>query len=379
MQILPMTLPRRGEQPAALAHSLVMADALATAQAFGSDDHAASLPQTMANWANAVRSESTVAVAIDEDGSDLPALGESVALPLGLPADADPDDTSHDPGLLVLPLGWVETILHTDDALPEQLDVKFTLSERLLPLPGEPLAAAAEEVLAALLAHARTVAAAQPSVRSLETWVDIGADSSPHNHPVAEWLLRQGFTVGLEELVAHVPVPQGAADPTLEERYTLHRFRNAIPAERYVDSLLELYQLSEDEVPHGDMTVYRTTWNRELLDTIQQANIAAGRTNGGVLIAEGDRVLAASVFGQPQGSRPHIASQGVTIVHPDARGRGLGLAIKQAALAAVAEMLPGVTKVMTQNAGINDAMLHVNQRLGMVVEGHSTGFRLALD
>jgi GNAT superfamily N-acetyltransferase len=66
---------------------------------------------------------------------------------------------------------------------------------------------------------------------------------------------------------------------------------------------------------------------------------------------------------------PDCGIQQVTAVRPQHRGHRLGLLVKVAMLELLAGRAPSVRRVVTDNAGANDHMIAINDRLGFAVSG----------
>ncbi|MGD7733469.1 GNAT family N-acetyltransferase [Propionibacteriaceae bacterium G57] len=70
--------------------------------------------------------------------------------------------------------------------------------------------------------------------------------------------------------------------------------------------------------------------------------------------------------------------QGITVVLPDHRGHGLGLAMKLAAVHLACEHWPQARRVHTWNAGENDYMWAINERLGYKTRGIAAAWQKKL-
>ena len=75
---------------------------------------------------------------------------------------------------------------------------------------------------------------------------------------------------------------------------------------------------------------------------------------------------------------PDQAWQLATLVHPDHRGRRLGLAVKIANLEFLATQAPAVRLIVTGNAEVNAPMIGVNEMLGFEVAGVGTFWQKTL-
>ncbi|MBO0834553.1 MAG: GNAT family N-acetyltransferase [Actinobacteria bacterium] len=75
---------------------------------------------------------------------------------------------------------------------------------------------------------------------------------------------------------------------------------------------------------------------------------------------------------------PAFAFQQVTAVRPAHRGHRLGLLVKVAMLDLLAEAVPEVDRIPTDNAGSNEHMIAINARLGYEVTGVTRNWELDL-
>lgn len=114
-----------------------------------------------------------------------------------------------------------------------------------------------------------------------------------------------------------------------------------------------------DDLEHGDIVITP----EDALETYERLKLSNAERHT-IFTREPDGKITAitDVVWRPH--RPHILEQWFTGVHPAARGRGLGKAIKAEMIHRVNERYPGLEWVGTGNATSNDAMLAINNRLG---------------
>ncbi|APT85238.1 GNAT family N-acetyltransferase [Corynebacterium aquilae] len=359
MRIIPLELPTNGQHPTALLHSLVMCEGLAIQQYTGVDDLSRSLEQTFGGLANAVGCHIAIYAAFDDESCPT----NTTSLPLGITNPAE------DPTENTYPLGWIELWTSTEEGA-QTTDITLTLNDTLLPLPGQPLNDTAEKVCDALLKTAET-----HGKPVLQTTLYYPADGDPRDNVIADYLAQHGFSIGITEHISYLPVPSQPLPVNLPDGYALRTFPNIIGDDpTLIDSQLRLFNLVEKEVPSGEMTVDEEHWTFETLQQLHQANIDADRNNHCVLVTDASGAVAFSVFGQSSGARPHVGAQGVTLVDPAYRHKGIGTALKNAVMNHCREVLPNVTRLYTSNAIINDGMLLINQRLGMTTVASSAGW-----
>lgn len=134
--------------------------------------------------------------------------------------------------------------------------------------------------------------------------------------------------------------------------------------EEHVEAFCELLSRFMDEVPLGDMALESSVWTVERL----RANEARARTIGKrMLVAAAvapDGSLAGASDIRVVEADPTGADVGFTLVVPAHRGHGLGLVLKLAAEEMLLAGFPGCRSLRTSNAGVNDHMNAINERLG---------------
>lgn len=143
----------------------------------------------------------------------------------------------------------------------------------------------------------------------------------------------------------------------------LERYEDRLPVElleEYCPALSEMMNLMPfDDMDHGEIVItpedYVTEYERyDATSTAHHVLLARG---------EGGRILAITdVVRRP--STPEAVYQRFTGVHPDARGKGLGKAIKADMLLFLKARYPEAEWIGTGNATTNAAMLAINDKLG---------------
>ncbi len=114
-----------------------------------------------------------------------------------------------------------------------------------------------------------------------------------------------------------------------------------------------------DDLDHGEIVV---TTDR-IHEWWAQMDLV-GEVDHTILTREQDGSISALTDMVYASFSPTFIEQGLTAVHPDARGRGLGKWIKAAMLDHVHRLYPNVQSVVTGNANSNAPMLAINTRLG---------------
>lgn len=264
--------------------------------------------------------------------------------------------------------------------LEERHIVEFecVLDVGLLPVPGQELSLQGRVVYRRLLAEVEALAA-RLGRTTLQLWLVHPAGEEPGTGTFARALATHGFEMGLAEIQglidlgrvdpAEAVVPEGTR-LTVVEDYD-------VPADLR-EGVLELMTAASTDIPHGLMDTEAAVWTPERLRAAAARLRDRGAVNLMVVLHDDSGVLAISEFSRHAGSDPTVAEQGVTIVSPHARGRGLGRVVKLIGLARLRESLPQVTRVYTSNAVDNTGMRAINDSLGWKMISRSSAWQKTL-
>jgi GNAT superfamily N-acetyltransferase len=241
-----------------------------------------------------------------------------------------------------------------------------------------------------------------PSVARLLIWVDPGrqrqgygarmlAHAEHHASSLARTVLRaqarvggvldrnrrfadrHGYTLAMTEIERRLPLP---VDPALLDRlaaeaathhgdYEIRTVVGRVPPDLRA-SYVELDNLLQTEMPHGDLELEAARKTVEDLETFEQERESAGRIRVSAFAVRDRRVAAYTDASVAAGTTGHVDQYG-TLVHPDHRGHRLGMAVKCAQLRALSESFPDRTYVQTTNAETNAHMVAINEALGFAV------------
>lgn len=126
-----------------------------------------------------------------------------------------------------------------------------------------------------------------------------------------------------------------------------------------------------DDLEHGDIVITPED-ERELYERMKISN--SERHTIFTREPDGRITSITDVVWRPH--RPGIIEQWFTGVHPDARGRGLGKAIKAEMIHLMNERYSSLKWIGTGNAATNDSMLAINNRLGFKEHKRYSAFQI---
>lgn len=185
--------------------------------------------------------------------------------------------------------------------------------------------------------------------------------------------LSHGFDLVLEEVQRTLRLPVAAgrldelADLAAEQHpsYQLRAWVGPVP-----DDLLpgwaELSASLDTEAPTGDLAIEATAVDLVAVREAEDLQARQGRRSvNAVALAPGGELVAYTQL-MTTVHEPDRAYQWGTLVSRAHRGHRLGLAVKVAALRLLQADHPGVRRVLTWNAEVNEHMIAVNEALGFV-------------
>jgi GNAT superfamily N-acetyltransferase len=212
----------------------------------------------------------------------------------------------------------------------------------------------------------------------LNTIVDVPL-ARASDHASVPFARRVGFEAKLPGNTRHLAVPVGqarldalravVAGARDAAAYRTFAFVTPWPA-GFLDDNCELRRRMSTDEPAGDGDREEEVWDEERIREDDELVAARGawklaavaeHVGSGRLVAFTELLVARDT--------PHQAWQLATLVHPDHRGRRLGLAVKIANLEFLAQRAPAVHLVVTGNAQPNAPMIAVNDLLGFEVAG----------
>ena len=214
-------------------------------------------------------------------------------------------------------------------------------------------------ILAALSDVAR--GAGRTRLRGEALW---GVDAGPEGtkEPGPAFCTSHGFEVDILDAVRELPLPVADLSlPAVADGYRLLDWR-ACP-DRWIVQYAGLRRVLLQEAPSGPVGHENEFWDaervrheeREWHDQGRVAQTCAVVAPDGRLVGHTQLVFAADGV---------EVYQWDTLVLPEHRGHGLGLALKRHAMSAAADLLVGRRRITTWNATSNTAMIAVNEALG---------------
>jgi GNAT superfamily N-acetyltransferase len=189
-----------------------------------------------------------------------------------------------------------------------------------------------------------------------------------HGFAAAQPMVRRALQLPLEPSRRSALFDSPAASPT---GYTMLTFVDRWPDEYMADRCLLGKRMSTD-VPMGDQELDEEEWDEQRVRQVEATLAAMRRTRltaaarhdaSGKLVAYTDLVFSQSA--------PEAGYQLDTLVLREHRGHGLGLAVKLANLRALEQHSPSTRSLSTWNAGENEHMIAINEKMGFEVVSNS--------
>lgn len=180
--------------------------------------------------------------------------------------------------------------------------------------------------------------------------------------PGREFALARGFVFDTINAQRELTLPADPAPADPRDGYTLAAWRGDIPPQ-WLDEYAALRSLLNQEAPSGEFELENEFWDADRLRLEVDQWWRQHRVAQTVAAVAPDGTLAGHtqlVFPKNSGE----VYQWDTLVLPDHRGHGLGLALKRQAMIEAADLLADRTRILTWNDMRNDPMIAVNEELG---------------
>lgn len=198
-----------------------------------------------------------------------------------------------------------------------------------------------------------------------------GVGDVPAGDPSSTFLTAAGFALGQVEVISELPLPlPGRLLDDLEARlrpapaFDLVSWLDDTPDEM-IEPYARLRTVMSTAAPTGELTEVEQVWDAARVrdrDVRDRDMRLTGLTTAAREIATGELVGFTTLIYDDQPG--HAISQGYTLVLPGHRGHNLGMRIKINNLRLLAGHPHTARRVVTGNAGENEAMLAINRALG---------------
>jgi GNAT superfamily N-acetyltransferase len=152
---------------------------------------------------------------------------------------------------------------------------------------------------------------------------------------------------------------------SLDPAYDLVLWESACP-EEIIDAVAALRETFLEEAPSGNLPPVHQRYDRTRIRDEEERHRKIGETHvgAGAVHKTTGELVGYTVIDIPTVDDVECY-QGVTLVRPDHRRRGLGLRLKLANIAHLEELRPTARRVVTITAADNAAMIGLNNVLGM--------------
>jgi GNAT superfamily N-acetyltransferase len=204
--------------------------------------------------------------------------------------------------------------------------------------------------------------------------------SRPGQRPLAQRMLDEiGAKPVLEETRRMLDLRQHPPTPRCDvpEGYRMVQWLHRAPAE-LVDGCAYLLGRMTLDAPMGDMDYDQEKWDAARYREHEQSAIDRQRLRVATAAVHDSGQVAGMTGIGVNARSPEVGYQWDTIVDPDHRGHGLGLALKTWNHALLVETVPGVRYLNTWNASSNSFMIRVNEALGFRAVDTWTEYQLDL-
>lgn len=364
--LVPLPVPvGLGDPDAWLLHGLVDAANASVLDAWGDLDHARTPAEVLAGLRHQEYEEKLRFVA----------LGAAV------------DDGPPDPARV---LGYVALNLPRQDNTHTglmQLDVRPEHRGRGVGTALHDLAVATARSRGRRMLTTSTDQAAEPDASTGSLVPSTGTGRVPAAHPGVTFLVRRGWA--LEQVtrrsVLDVPLPADrlAAHAAQAAAAAGPGYRVVLWEGRCPDDLLDRFALLQTrmstDAPAGGLDLREDVWDGARVRDAERAFVERGMTyRVAAALHEPTGALAAFTALVSRPDTDAYVFQDDTLVLRDHRGHRLGMLVKTANLARLAEVQPGARRVGTWNAEENAHMLSINVALGFRPAGGAGEWQLRL-
>lgn len=238
--------------------------------------------------------------------------------------------------------------------LPQQDNVSFAYAEVFV-VPEERRKGHGSALVDALTKACRD--AGRSTVLGEAVW---GVDDD--EAPARQFSEKLGFTVDIMDAHRELLLPAHLPEVTIDPAYEIRSWRGACPDE-LVDGYADVRRLMVQEAPSGDAGLENEHWDAARIRSEEAKWAKSGRVpQVSVAIASDGSVVGHTQLVFPGDSVE--VYQWDTLVLPEHRGHGLGLALKVFTMHEAADLLDGRRRIHTYNAASNAPMIAVNEAMG---------------
>ena len=172
--------------------------------------------------------------------------------------------------------------------------------------------------------------------------------------------------------------PAGAPSP-VAEGYEVVQWVGRAP-DSTVDGLAYLLHRMVLDAPMGEMDYDPEVWDAARYRDSEDACLRRNRTRFTTVVVHQESGAVAGMTELAVNlNRPEVSYQWNTIVHPDHRGKRLGLALKTWNHRQVVDTVPQVRWINTWNAASNAFMVDVNEAMGFRIAERWSEWQLDLE
>lgn len=352
--------PVRGREPSDVVRSFVFMANLAAQEITGETGSSVSAARVVQRLAGSTESDSLMVV-MAETAPGMwetdPQTGHSLLPSTLTEGFADVSEDYEYLGFLHLSIP-----LREDLALVE---LECVLDAEYQPVPGEQLSPESSQVYRSLLAEGESLAR-KLGRKVIQLWQAHPVTDDPGAESFAEQLRAAGFHPDLVELQGVIELFEVSRQaPALPAGVRVDYFDSHLIPDSHLAGVLDLLYQASLDVPHGQLYIEPQRWTPERLAEAEARRRDTGLEVAYVVLSDASGPVALSELHRHPASEPGTLEQGITVVLPHVRGRGLGRAVKHLSLIHGMERWPWAERVYSSNGTGNTGMISINRSLGM--------------
>ncbi|MGP6172979.1 hypothetical protein [Corynebacterium sp. A21] len=352
--------PVPGEEPADVVRSFVFMANLAAQEVTGETGSSVSAARVIQRLAGSTESDS-VMVVMAESSAGMWEVDPQTRLSL-LPSTVAAGFTDLSSEYEYLGFIHLSVPLREDLAMVE---MECVLDANFQPVPGERLSDEGRQVYQSLLNEGERLTR-QLGRRIIQLWQTHPTTAEAGAESVAAELSAAGFRSDLVEVQGVIELFEVSRQvPGLPADVRIAYFDSHVLPSSHLEGVLDLLYQASLDVPHGQLYLEPQRWTPERLSEAEVRRRDTGLEVLYVVLSDDAGPVALSELHRHPASEPGTVEQGITVVLPRARGRGLGRSVKHLALIEVQERWTRAERVYASNGTDNPGMLAINRSLGM--------------